>query len=211
MLQKSKLFLLNLVVLATGEVMIDKRPIAEAWGPDAAIETCFDNSPSLGSSLGATRRSDIAKLVDTNTITFNHYITSIRVCTQPTQTSSSLIQSVHLFLGINGVEDIELDVIGFEYGRCEKKPITGAIREIGVLLLDDKKVHKLWLISENENYSWGPASSKETMPRLTREVIRFDDPVVRPLGFYGSWKFSGMTSLGVITFSENCIPKDGVF
>ena len=113
-----KLFCLTIANLVTAEeeVMIDTRPISKAWGDLATIEECYENSETYGEARGSTRRSDIAKLVDTNTITFNHYITSIRVCTQPVQTATSSIQSVHLFLGINGVEDIELDVIGFEYG-----------------------------------------------------------------------------------------------
>ena len=49
------------------------------------------------------------------------------------------------------------------------------------------------------------------MSRMTSKVLRFDDPAVRPMGFFGSWKFQGMTSLGVITFNEGCIPSDGEF
>ena len=45
----------------------------------------------MGSALGATKRSDISNLVDTSKITFNHYITSIRVCALPVQTEDSLI------------------------------------------------------------------------------------------------------------------------
>ena len=31
------------------------------------------------------------------------------------------------------------------------------------------------------------------------------------MGLYGSWKFKGLTSLGVITFDESCAVKDGVY
>ena len=43
-----------------------------------------------------------------------------------------------MYLGINGIDDndLELEPIGFEYGKCSKYPITGAIREIGVFLVD---------------------------------------------------------------------------
>lgn len=92
-----------------------------------------------------------------------------------------------------------MDPIGFEYGRCEKKPITGAIREINLLLLDKKIVHRLSIKTEKEAYTFGPDPSKETaMDRMTKEVIKFDDPSVRPMGFFGSWKNVGLTSLGVI-------------
>ena len=63
--------------------MIDKRPISEAWGDKASIEPCFENTISYGSEFGATKISDISNLVDTSKITFNHYVTSIRVCTLP--------------------------------------------------------------------------------------------------------------------------------
>mmetsp|Transcript_2659 Transcript_2659/g.3673 ORF Transcript_2659/g.3673 Transcript_2659/m.3673 type:complete len:203 (+) Transcript_2659:110-718(+) len=192
--------------------MIDTRPIVEAWGNSASIDSCFFNSKQMGSALGSTRRSDISHLVDTKKMTFHHYISSIRVCELPEQTSDSLIQSVHFYLGINGDEDdIELDVIGFDYGRCTKKPITGAIREIGTLLVDGRAVHRFWIETENESYSWGPEATKSDIDRMTQKTIRFDDPKVRPMGFYGSWKFKGLTSLGVVEFTEDCIPKDGVY
>lgn len=31
------------------------------------------------------------------------------------------------------------------------------------------------------------------------------------MGFYGSWKFKGLTSIGVIEFNSDCIPKDGEY
>ena len=31
------------------------------------------------------------------------------------------------------------------------------------------------------------------------------------MGFFGSWRFSGLTSLGVIQFTDTCIPKNGEF
>lgn len=133
------------------------------------------------------------------------------MCTLPVQSEDSLIQSVHFYLGINGEENIDLDVIGFDYGRCTKEPITGAIREIGTLLLDGRAVHRFWIITENEEYSWGPEPTVTDLSRMEKEVISFDDQNVRPMGFYGSWKFKGLTSIGVIEFNSDCIPKDGVF
>ena len=191
--------------------IIDIRPIAESWGPKATIDDCYFNSKQMGSSLGATKRSDISKLIDTSVMTFNHYVVAIRVCELPKQDSDSLIQSVHFYLGINGVEDIDLDVIGFEYGRCRKEPITGSIREIGTLLVDGRAVHRFWIKTENEEYAWGPEATVTDFDRMEREVIRFDDQNVRPMGFYGSWKFKGLTSVGVIELKSDCKPKDGVY
>lgn len=72
-------------------------------------------------------------------------------------------------------------------------------------------MHKFWISSENEEYNWGPPVNVTDRSRMTKKVFRFDDQKVRPMGFFGSYKFDGLTSLGVIQFNEDCIPANGEY
>jgi len=48
-------------------------------------------------------------------------------------------------LGSDGVEDIELDVIGFEYGLCKKVEIDKDVLGFAVYYLPNRGVHKIIL------------------------------------------------------------------
>ena len=71
----------------------DSRPVEKAWGKDASISECFATPTSFGLNSGGRSRSDIALLVNTETMSFSHRITAIKVCELPpaAQTSRSLI------------------------------------------------------------------------------------------------------------------------
>ena len=58
----------------------DTRPIEEAWGSDASISECFATPTSFGLTTGGRSRSDIALLVNTETMSFSHRITAFKVC-----------------------------------------------------------------------------------------------------------------------------------
>ena len=73
-------------------------------------------------------------------------------------------------------------------------------------------MHRFWIETENEKHDWGPPSDKETaMNRMTKETITFDDPLEVPIGFFGSWNFKGLTSFGVITMNDSCVPSNGEY
>lgn len=57
---------------------------------------------------------------------------------------------MQLFLGLDGEEDIELDVIGFEYGRCTKVAITGDIQEMDLFFLPNKGIHRITVTDGGE-------------------------------------------------------------
>ena len=85
-------------------VNADSRPINEAWGENASIGDCFANPTSFGLTSGGRSLSDISLLVNTDSMSFSHRITAIEVCELPpaAQSSRSLIQSVQMFLGVDG-------------------------------------------------------------------------------------------------------------
>ena len=77
-----------------------------------------------------------------------HEVTGVRVCLMPTQNETTLIQSVQFFLGIDGVENRQLDVIGFEYGVCEKRTIRGSIKQLGFLLIKNRGINAMTVVDD---------------------------------------------------------------
>lgn len=55
-------------------------------------------------------------------------------------------------MGSDGVEDIELDVIGFEYGVCEKIAIDTDVLGFAVYFLPNRGVHKIILTDKSETH-----------------------------------------------------------
>ena len=177
----------------------DDRTIKEAWGDEAKIGNCFTNNDRIGTNNGGTSGSDIQKLVQTDQLTFSHKVSAIRVCTLPPLGlgPESLIQSVQLFLSIDDHHTIELDTIGFECCACRTQEISGDLLQMEMYFIPDKGIHRLTVTDTNGFHSFGPEDSSAP----EKAVIRFTDRYDRPMGFYGSWKFDGLTSLGLITMN----------
>ena len=63
---------------------VDRRPVREAWGTEASIASCFENSKIVRVAEGGESGSDISRLVDTSKTTLHDRVTAVRVCTLPT-------------------------------------------------------------------------------------------------------------------------------
>ena len=51
---------------------------------------------------------------------------------------------------MDGVEDIELDVIGFEYGVCTKERIAGDVTGFALYYIPNRGAHKIMVTDINE-------------------------------------------------------------
>ena len=71
--------------------------------------------------------------------------------------------------------------------------------------IPNKGIHRLTITDTRGFHSFGP----EDQAAPEKAVIRFTDRYDRPLGFYGSWKYDGLASLGLITMNTQCLPRDG--
>ena len=88
---------------------------------------------------------------------------------------------------MDGKEDIELDVIGFEYGLCDKIDIVGDLITLELYYLPKRGVHKI-VITDTENTHSFPESTSRKQKDMEHTVLRFADGINRPLGLNGRWK-----------------------
>lgn len=94
-----------------------------------------------------------------------------------------------MFLGVDGVEDIELDVIGFEYGLCEKIDIVGDLITLEIFYLPKRGLHKIAITDTEKTKTFGHKESDTSgSSDLEKFVLRFSDGDKRPLGLQGRWK-----------------------
>ena len=173
----------------------DQRTIKEAWGEGADISDCFTNSVHVGvDNTHGQSRSDISLLVDTDKMSFAHRVTTVRICELPpaAQSSKSLIQSIHFWLGKDGVDDIELDVMGLEYGVCTTQKINGEFKFMEILYLPKRGVHKIKIVDSTDTYDFGPALTAETAQLLERTAVTFNDEEERVVGLQATWKYNGI-------------------
>ena len=66
-----------------------------------------------------------------------------------------------MFLGVDGVEDIELEVIGFHYGVCEKVEITGDLITLEIFYLPNRGVHKIAVTDTEKTTTFGHKEGKK--------------------------------------------------
>lgn len=104
-----------------------------------------------------------------------------------------------MFLGVDGVEDIELDVIGYEYGVCEKVEIVGDLLSLEIYFLKKRGVHRITITDTKNSRSFGHEAAKKNEKDMEESILRFADGNKRPLGLNGRWKNQGLTALGIIT------------
>jgi len=218
------------ILLLTGAVSgadeVDTRTIAKAWGPDADVAECFINTAIYGiesettvkttqtrAIAGGNSISEIANLVDINKMSFGYRIKTVKVCELPNPDfPTSLIQSMQIFLGADGVTGLyELDAVGFEYGRCKTAQITGSLLEMTLYIIPSKGIHRIKIKDETTLHSFGSSSTLEYISTLTTKVFKFGPEDAQPIGIKGNWKFQGLTSLGIITINPRCIPSSGSY
>lgn len=194
-------------------VKSDTRPINEAWGENASISDCFANPTSFGLTSGGRSLSDISLLVNTETMSFGHRVSAIEICELPpaAQSARSLIQSIQMYLGVDGEEDIELEVIGFHYGACEKVEIAGDLLTMEIFFIPRRGVHKIAITDTEKTTTFGHKEGQSDPSDTEKFFLRFADSDKRPIGLQGRWKNNGLTALGIITLDTECIPKDGVY
>ena len=82
---------------------------------------------------------------------------------------------------------------------------------MSILVLNNVGIHRLAIRDSEGAHVFGPNIARGASGSLTQEKITFKDQTERPVGLFGSWKFNGLHSLGVITLNTDCIPKDGVY
>ena len=102
-------------------------------------------------------------------------------------------------------------MIGFEYGLCTTQVIKGEFKFMELLFLPKRGVHKIKIIDSEETYDFGPALTAETAQELERTAISFNDEEERVVGLKGTWKYNGLTSLGLITLDIDCKPEGGEY
>ena len=146
-------------------------------------------------------------------MSFGHRVSAIEICELPpaAQSSRSLIQSIQMRLGVDGGEDIELEVIGFHYGACELVEIAGDLLTMEIFFIPRRGVHKIAITDTEKTTTFGHKEGQSDPSDTERFVLRFADPSERPIGLTGRWKNNGLTALGIITLNTECIPKDGVY
>lgn len=146
-------------------------------------------------------------------MSFSHRITAIEVCELPpaAQSNRSLIQSIQMFLGVDGVEDIELEVIGFHYGVCDKVEIAGDLITLEIFYIPNRGVHKIAITDTEKTRTFGHKEGNKDSANTEKFMLRFSNSSLRPIGLQGRWKNQGLTALGIITIDTECIPEDGVY
>ena len=80
-----------------------------------------------------------------------------------------------------------------------------------ILFLPRRGVHKIKIIDSENTYDFGPALTAETARELERTAISFNDEEERVVGLKGTWKYNGLTSLGLITLDIDCKPEGGEY
>ena len=80
-----------------------------------------------------------------------------------------------------------------------------------ILFLPKHGVHKIKINDGQNTYDFGPALTAQTAQEIEKTAISFNDEEERVVGLKGTWKYDGLTSLGLITLDIDCEPEGGEY
>lgn len=113
-----------------------------------------------------------------------------------------------------GQAEMDLEAVGFHYGRASIMEIDGSIQAVEVWTIPNVGVRRIAITDNSKTNNFGPVEPKRG--DLVKSTFSFtkedgEGKGQRPVGLYGGGKRQGLVSLGVIYLEMPCMPEGGDF